>query len=73
MLYLQAIIHSGTLTIASTKRLKMDDFRICPQTAHLKRRIIRLLITIVFQDNRTGFGRLSDYAISFHYVPPKTM
>ena len=25
------------------------------------------------QDNRTGFGRLSDYAISFHYVPPKTM
>ena len=20
-----------------------------------------------------GFGRLSDYAISFHYVPPKTM
>jgi len=25
------------------------------------------------EDNRTGFGRLSDYAISFHYVPPRTM
>ena len=28
-------------------------------------------ITYFWQDD--GFGRLSDYAISFHYVPPKTM
>jgi len=26
-----------------------------------------------FYEEDKGFGRLSDYAISFHYVPPKTM
>jgi len=27
----------------------------------------------MFYEEDDGFGRLSDYAISFHYVPPKTM
>jgi len=30
-------------------------------------------IKYMFYEEDDGFGRLSDYAISFHYVPPKTM
>ena len=64
--FLQAFIHSGTKTLASTKRWMQKFSTFSTFLMFLKTQLLQ-------QDNRTGFGRLSDHAISFHYVPPKTM
>ena len=71
--FFQATIRIGTWSTCSTKRC---IWQLC---SHLKLCLCCFVkitsfwqkITSFLQDD--GFGRLSDYAISFHYVPPKTM